>query len=294
MQAQAFVFVLLPGNQDARTTLDGHFYGKNTRVLSEQTPYIDVAGVRFHGVPFQRIVGAKVFETIYAVRKRLRPDATNILLYHGELLDLATSDRYFGDEEHAGYLAARVSFFDDLGLDYVLAGHLHSNFEVQQYRGGFFVYPGSPVSISERELGIRKVNLFDVGDTPTARELETLHYERLTVQLNPFSLTRPTEMIQAALASVHRLARVHLTIEGFVHLGMLQMTEGQLVSDINDALTSQVENVDMRWQDISFVWDQELLIRFLRELENTPHTESKKTEMRELGLRAIAEACGAN
>ena len=35
-------------------------------------------------------------------------------------------------------MPVRLSYFDGMGFDYVLAGHFHTNFEVLRYEGGFF------------------------------------------------------------------------------------------------------------------------------------------------------------
>ena len=111
----------------------------------------DVEGVRVFGLPFEKISGDKVVERLLSMRERLRKSATNILLFHGELLDVGYSRDSYGDDEEAGYMPLRLSSLDGLGFDYVLAGHFHTKFEVQRYDGGFFVYPGSPVSITKKE-----------------------------------------------------------------------------------------------------------------------------------------------
>jgi exonuclease SbcD len=76
----------------------------------------------------------------------LTADKKNILLCHGELLDAFFSRTCFGAEGEGRYMPFKLSYFDDLNIDYVLAGHFHSRFDVWQLKnGGYFVYPGSPI-----------------------------------------------------------------------------------------------------------------------------------------------------
>lgn len=284
-----FQIVIIPGNHDGNSLSDGDYYGDQVRVIADASTFIDVGKVRVHGLPFEKIVGEKVIERVLSVRGNLRLDACNILLYHGELLDLSFSKDSFGEEE-AGYMPVRLSFFDDVGFDYVLAGHFHSNFEVLRYEGGYFVYPGSPVSITRKETGPRRVNLFEVGETPSAVELQTNYYEDVTVVLDPFSADDPMSVIRARLAECADAPKILLTVTGFVDLAALGKTELEFATVIRALKGDRVDAVAAHWHDISSISDSDLFKRFSEQLARTDYSAERKRAIRDLVLESMMEA----
>ncbi len=294
MRSVAFPVVILPGNHDVLALRDGDDYGENVTVLASHDQHLDIGDVRLFGLPFEKIVGGKVLQRLLSIKDRRREGACNILLYHGELLDLSYSGKSFGDEEQGDYMPVRLPFFDNLGIDYVLAGHFHSNFESVRYSDGYFVYPGSPVSVTRKETGIRKVNLFEVGKPPRAETVTSFHYRDLTVYLNPFSSRGPLETIEHELRDSHREARVQLTVTGFVDLQTAGKTEKEFAAAVRELLTPRVELVSAQWRDISEVRRDPLFIRFREKLEESGHTGEAKAELRRLAMESMMEASLAN
>ena len=85
-----------------------------------------------------------------------------------------------------------LSYFNELNVDYVLAGHFHTSFDIRALEnGGFFVYPGSPISITKKEVGQRKINLFELGERPQELKIDSPFYEEIVIELDPFEKKNP-------------------------------------------------------------------------------------------------------
>lgn len=286
--------VILPGNHDARAVVDGDYYGDNVTILDRAGRYIDVEEARIFGLPFERIEGEKILERLYAIRQEVKPGGTNILLYHGELVDMLFSRDRFGEEDQDGYMPVRLWYFDDLGIDYVLAGHLHSSFEVRTFRGGYFVYPGSPVSITRKETGVRQADLLEVGKQPVPVELETSHYEEVVVRLNPFSGDDPLDEVRKRLRRCNKNARVLLTVSGLVDLSALDKTESEFGKQIGALMTPQIEKITQPWKDVGVILENDLFRRSMQKLDAKRLPRAQVLRIRELIVESMMESQDAN
>ena len=124
---KGFKILIIPGNHDSASFGEELYFGEDAEILGEK-PF-DYKNVRFLGLPFEAIEGERLVGRIRSLRDHLLDSNTNILMYHGELLDTFYSRSDFGDEGDARYMPARISYFKDLNIDYVLAGHFHSRFD---------------------------------------------------------------------------------------------------------------------------------------------------------------------
>ena len=158
-----FKIVIIPGNHDKDSYKSGLYFGDDTVILGNSP--LEFNNVRIIGMPFEEAMQREdILSKLCSLKNTLTSDNKNILLFHGELLDAFFSRKDFGEEGEERYMPVRLSYFRDLNVDYVLAGHFHSNLEVRLLEnGGYFVYSGSPVSITKREVGQRKVNIFEIG-----------------------------------------------------------------------------------------------------------------------------------
>jgi len=281
--------ILLPGNHDVRAVAEGDYYGENVTVLSRSDHFLDVNKVRVFALPFEKIDGEKILEKLLWIRQRTSSDKANILLYHGELLDMIYARDGFGDEDIAGYMPVRLSYFDGLGLDYVLAGHFHRNFEVRRYANGYFVYPGSPVSVTKKENGVRRANLFEVGKQPMPIELGTSHFEEVLVRLDPTSQEDPIATIAKRLDSYDDNARVLLTVSGFVDLRSMGKGEAEFAKEIGALMTPQVEKIDQHWNDVSAVVQSDLFERCMDKLAGEDMPQEQRSRVRELVMTSMME-----
>ena len=211
--------VILPGNHD--------YFGQRVTVLADSSRPVDVENTRIVGLPFEDVGAQAVLERLLALKSQVREGAINVLLYHGELVDMMPGAGDFGDEDEHEYMPVRLSTFSGLGFDFVLAGHFHRGYDVRRYEGGYFVYPGSPVSVTKKELGMRNVSLIEPGAPPRPVAINTYHAVGVDFRLDPFSTGDPIETIRARLRDVHPKAAVYLSVSGFADVARTRRTEAE-------------------------------------------------------------------
>jgi DNA repair exonuclease SbcCD nuclease subunit len=189
-------------------------------------------------------------------------------------------------------MPVRLSYFNDLKVDYVLAGHFHKGFDVWQLKeGGYFVYPGSPISITKRETGQRRVNLFELGKPPQEYPLDTPHFEDVTIVCDPFSVKNPLEKVKDRIQSLHPNAQAILTIKGFINGEAIGLTEQKLVDGITKVVRDRcAEPPHYEMRDIRMILEDDLFKSFLIKLNGTGYDETKKEHMRALAIKAMMDA----
>jgi len=282
--------VILPGNHDIGAIEPGDYYGDNVSVFDRSDHFMDFDDVRIFGLPFEKIEGDQVIEKLLWVRQNVRPDGTNILLYHGELLDAVHARDGFGNEDLTMYMPVRLSYFDDLGVDYVLAGHFHVSFEVRKFSDGYFVYPGSPVSVTRKETGVRKANLFEVGGQPTPIKLETDYFDEIIVKLNPLSGEDPLTMVSNQIRSIDKNARIRIRVTGFVDLMSLGKDERDLFKAIGGLMGPGIEEINQTWRDVGFILQSDLFARCVERVETRDLAPDQLTRVRELIMESMMES----
>lgn len=294
-EGRAFETLIIPGNHDAEAFAAGLYFGEGARTLSDRDwskNVVDREGVRFIGMPFEDIKADEFFRRLRSLNELVDPERTNVLMYHGELLD-ASFDRDAFGSEIGRYMPSRLAYFSELGVDYVLAGHFHSNFDVRKLEeGGFFVYPGSPVSITRREVGPRHAALIDVGKEPRPVPLETHHYTRVDIVLDAFSKEDPLKMIKARLHGLNPLAKVLLSVGGAI-----RGSEEELAKAIRQATRNlNVEHHSLTFRDLSRVMEHPVFALFDAHLEalqddmDDPLSKEDAESLRQILIRAMTEA----
>lgn len=288
-----FQIVLLPGNHDSDSYKSGMYFGEDTAILTDLEDCFEYKGVRICGIPFEPIGGEEILYRLRSLLNKFVLDKKkkNILLYHGELLDAFFSRKDFGDEGEERYMPVKLSYFKDLNVDYVLAGHFHSKFEVRRLvNGGYFVYPGSPLSLTKRETGQRKVNIFKLGDPPGEYLLATSYLEEVSIELDPLKDKNPLAMVKDRLKSFPAQARIILTIKGYVDSKEIKMDESELVERIKKISSNRcAELPKFEFKDIQVILEDELFKKLLHKLEQTDYDEKKKRQMRDIAIKAMIE-----
>jgi len=286
-----FRVVLIPGNHDRDAFSPGLYLGESVILLTDPNKPFECEAVRIWGLPFLSEHGEAIIYRLRSLADKLTPEKPNILLYHGELLDAVFGRRDFGDEGMNRYMPVRLSYFKDLRVDYVLAGHFHSRFSVWKLaNGGYFVYPGSPISITKRETGQRKVNIFDLGDPPAEYPLDTPHFEQVTVELDPFEGRTPVEALQSCMRDLHPNSRAILTVKGFINGEAIGMSESELIQRIKRIAATCCVEERYEFRDIRTVLEDSLFKSFCAKLERANYDEKKKGDMRDMAIRAMMEA----
>lgn len=288
-----FQIVLISGNHDSDSYRSGMYFGEDTTILADSEDCFEHKGVRICGIPFEPTGGEEILHKLHSLRDRFTPGKKkNILLYHGELLDAFFSRKDFGDEGEERYMPVKLSYFKDLNVDYVLAGHFHSNFQARRLEnGGFFVYPGSPLSLTKRETGQRKVNIFKLGDPPGEYLLDTPYLEEVNIILDPLKDKVPLEIVKKQLASFPPEAKIILTIKGYINNKEIKMNESELVEEIKKIASKRcTEPPRFEFRDIQTILEDELFKKLLYKLEQADYDDKRKSQMRDIAIKAMSEA----
>lgn len=292
-----FQMILIPGNHDSDSYRSGMYFGEDTTILADLEDCFEYKGVRIWGIPFEPIEGEEILYKLRSLLNKFTLDKKkkNILLYHGELLDAffsRKSRKDFGDEGGERYMPVKLSYFKDLNIDYVLAGHFHSNFQVRRLEnGGFFVYPGSPLSLTKRETGQRKVNIFKLEDPPGEYILNTPYLEEVNIIFDPLKDKVPLEIVKKRLASFPPEAKIILTIKGYVNSKEIKMNESELVEGIKKIASNRcAELPKFEFKDIQTILEDELFKKLLYKLEQADYDEGKKRQIRDIAIKAMSEA----
>ena len=288
-----FDILIIPGNHDKEAFEQGYFYGADVKIINDLDQPIEYDDTVVWGLPFEPLSGTAILNKLRAIKENLNPHKTNILLFHGELLDAFFAKDAFGKEGSERYMPVKRSYFADLGFDYVLAGHFHSNFDIWNLDpSGYFVYCGSPVSITKKETGKRYVNLFETGYPPNKHEIVSFYYERLHVLLDPFETCLPREKLQEELQKIDPNARVLLEIGGYVNCQALSTDESTLISELRSLAEHSCEEINPSLKDVSRVWEDDLFKKYQEKLSQLDLDEDQKAIMTEDVIKAFFELMG--
>lgn len=254
--------LIIPGNHDYGAFQDGFFWGKNTHVFLNPTDPLKINDVYFWGIPFfegNEDAVATLISRLDHQAKTLAPEAIHLLLFHGELLDISGPSAFYGEQPGRLYLPAQLAFFKGKIWQYILAGHFHSNFHALQFEGQkFFVYPGSPISITRKETQRRRVNIFQPGEAPGEHVLETPYYHPLSLTLTPQDTWESViTFVQERLEPLPSYARPLLRISGMFDSFLLKRNEQQLFTDLQAAFP-QVEIDDYQATDLHHLLSDDL------------------------------------
>ncbi len=227
-----FPIFILPGNHDTRSFQQGHFFGSNVTIINDSQPQqLDQAAI--YGIPFQPLSTKQLNQKIQDLNRKLDPKVTNILLFHGELTDLFFSGSDFGDEGDQRYLPLQLNLLAETNFDYCLAGHFHTNFVVKQFKNksrkkAYFVYPGSPVSITSKETGQRSTALIRIGQAPEPVKINSHHFQQVQLTFNPEDDLKKFEQLEQQLTNLSAQATALITVTGFFSQEKIGLSEAQL------------------------------------------------------------------
>lgn len=287
-----FTTIIIPGNHDGGAFRSGLYFGDRVKVITGLDKPVDTGAALIFGFPYESYTGEQVAYLLQGLAGKLSQDLPNILLYHGELLDAYFSSWEWGDEGEQRYMPVKLSFFQGIPVDYVLAGHFHSRFAVWDLpEGGYFVYPGSPVAITSREKGRRKANLFKLGEAPGENMLSTFHLEQINLELEPGGGLDPVAQLAERLSETHPAAELLLTVRGFINSRLLGVSEQELVDKIKQAAGNRLyKEAEFLFQDISGILEDGLYKAFVEKLERMNYPSEQQQNIQEMVIRAMAGA----
>ena len=286
-----FRTIILPGNHDATMYSDGMYLGDGVEIITEYERTIELDDVAFFGLPFRKEYSTndKVAEILADMSRKASSDKTNILIYHGDLLDLLFSKDDFGNEE--GYMPIKAADFDRTNFRYILAGHFHRTFNICDLpNGGYFVYPGSPVSTTTKETGKRNVNIFTVGERPEPFSIDTFHYEYINIHFDPLNDEHPVEIVDKACKSVDKNTKVILKVDGYVNCTKFDLNEKKIQDEIDKKLGKFIEGVaQYEFKDVSKILEDDIFKRFIQKLDAKNIDMNKRQEYIDLLISAFSQ-----
>ncbi len=283
-----FDVVLIAGNHDCSICKGMSFGTKAWPLTSIDKPF-EKEDVTIWGLPFEDLQDEEIIEKLDSLRTRLDKDRSNILVYHGELLDALFRKDDSGEEGERRYMPLKLSYFEGIPIAYVLSGHFHSSFSVRPLpNGGHFVYPGSPVSITRKETGRRSINLFEVGKNPSQFFLNTFHFEDIAITLDPFSTKPPLDAIREEIAKKHFKSSLSLTVQGFMDCQAIGMTETEFVAAANQEAKGKC-SISFQFKNIQDILADDLFKSFVKKLDQKNLDERERKEMLSLAIEAMKE-----
>jgi exonuclease SbcD len=279
-----YEFIIIAGNHDEKAFGSEAFLGEKVKIIRNLTEPLEYENLRFFGFPFRNITSGEVRNNLRKIKELTSGDKVNLLLFHGELLDHSFSGSDFGDEE-INYMSVRLSFFNNLNLKYVLAGHFHTNFQVYELdSGGFFVYPGSPISITRKETGRRSVNLFEVGNPPTQYKINTPYYKKLTLSIYPEGDVFPLAKIKKKIRKSPKEAKLLVSLTGYTE--EKEEDFHKKIKELEDKYGNlEIEN---RVRGIKHLAEDELFKAFNSKLEKL--NPSRKQKIKKLVIKSLLES----
>lgn len=286
---------IIPGNHDARSFEDRAFFGPRVKVIGSFTDKYETGDAVITGIPFKNINELELYSILRNISENLNPDKCNILLYHGELLDSYYSRKDFGEEGDSRYMPVRLDFFTELKFDYILAGHFHTNYNVWEFGrqggSGYFVYSGSPVSVTRRETGKRKVNIFNTHEAPREILLDSFFYESININLDPFSDIDPVTAVKQNLSLADPRARLLLVIDGYINSTKHGIDETKFNEELDVIKNNKkIEEVVFNAVDLGRILEDDLFKTFDSKLNSGAYSTSEKSAMREIFLKAMMES----
>ncbi len=286
-----FKIVIIPGNHDHQSYRQGIYLGEDTVILNQPGQSFSLGEVTIWALPFHQTGGEEIVRELHSISGSIDSGQTNILLYHGELLDTFYSRRDFGEEGETRYMPAKLSYFEGLNIDYILAGHFHSSFDTRRLGdGGYFVYPGSPVSITTRETGRRGVNLFQPGAPPEKFLLDTPHYEQIEVKLDPLGEGNPSEIVREKLHRMHPMAKAIVNVTGYINSREWGITEKQLVEELKELSREREARINHDFRDVGTILEDDLFRDFNNKLKRRDCSQRRKEQLKEMTIRAMMES----
>ncbi len=285
----SFQTVILPGNHDYKAYRSGLYFGENVSVISNWEEPVEVGDALFWGLPHETLSSDKIVRRLKDLGTRMDPKRTNYLLFHGELLDAYFSSDDMGDEGDQRYMPVKLSYFADLPVKHILAGHFHSRYAAWSLPGGgLFIYPGSPSAVTRREIGIRKANLVDQDGNASELILDASHYERVFLNLDPFSDINPIEQLEHNLQEMHPRAKIILSVSGYYNGAALGLTENELVDAIKAKIESYtIDELVVEFEDIRHILEDDLFKKFREKLSLTDYTREQQEQAEQMLINAF-------
>jgi exonuclease SbcD len=268
-----FQIIVIPGNHDRDAYRKNLDFGSDLHILTKlPMDAVKQEKVNIVGVPFLEKPSE---ELIASLREAVEKKFVNILLLHCTL-DISYAPADFGEEQEKEYFPIDSYTLSGLGFDYVLAGHFHADFVKKDLgEGCLFVYPGSPISLSWKHLGRRKVALLDTEKRDIKEiPINSFYYDVLRVQIRPGSETQRLQEISKWVES-HADLTCELKIAVTGHGEMSENLFGELLE--KSARSAQIE--DNTYRNVEDILRHPIYHDFKQLLQNRKDLTEKRDDI---------------
>jgi len=284
LSGNSFKVLIIPGNHDQFAFRGDVHYGSDVTAVLE-TPYktMDFDDVRIVAIPYSE---KRIVDLVTDLNASLVKEKTNVLVAHCTLDLLGMSKEVMGDEQDCKYMPVSCETLRLIGFDYILAGHCHSSYKVYPIDSAkWFVYPGSPISITEKEQGKRSVNLLDTTSGLREISLDTPYFLTLRAEVKPGKEKEALESLALELQG-------HTKGSGIIDVeisGFIQMDENDFEKIIQDAVEPyQIRKIDKTYDDIPYILDDSLYKMYREEILRSKELDDDiREEMENLVLEAF-------
>lgn len=251
-----FKVIIAPGNHDFLIFDSSRDFGEDSIVLYEDSNVYEdrEMGVRFSTVPYSTKLPPSAFmEKLSRLAGRLSPNLFNIFIFHGDLEEIVQKvgfRRAIAGEEKEGAFSLSLNALKRFpNIKLVLAGHYHNAGEpmpISEIRGNqFFVYSGSPVSVTKNDSGPRNIMNVEISEdfarvSLSRILLDSFYYEKLSIYLKGTE-SDPLEEIKKRVDDAllrGPSSQILLNISGYVN-SAISLPEAQLKDKLME-LSQQV------------------------------------------------------
>lgn len=265
-----FKVIAIPGNHDIEAYNRNLDFGEDIRMITKR-PFdiISFDTVSIVSIPFTENL---TDELVVELEKAVNPDKVNILLLHCTL-DLSYENLDFGEEERKSYFSISSSLLSKFGYDFILAGHFHKDYYRKNLEGGsIFIYPGSPLSLTRKEIGQRRVALIDTNaGTISSIQLDTPFYDKCRALVRPGSEAETLSNIQRWIQERSgKSCKYLIEVSGFGEMDEIEFRESLHEIAPSAELYNEYKNVEN-------VLSHVLFRRFKEKLEEKEDISQKET-----------------
>jgi DNA repair exonuclease SbcCD nuclease subunit len=269
--SNTFEIIAIPGNHDVEAYSGNLDFGSNLKVAVKE-PYevFRRNNTTIIALPFTATLNEKILSQL---QKEIEKDETTVLLIHCTL-DIGFSTGDFGEEEIYRYCPVSKTTLSRLGFDYVLAGHFHRSTTILQLEEkGRFVYPGSPVSHSMKEIGKRQAVLVDTKENECkAIPLRSFYYDIYHITATPGMEEHVVRSVKEWVSERHNDGcSPKVIVDGFIEKDELSFRNA-----IEEA--AKGADIDHLYRNVKEVLEHLLFVRFKKKLVERNIEQKKEIE----------------
>jgi len=281
-----FEVIVIPGNHDVEAYKGNLDFGSDLKVaIKEPYELFTKDSTLIVALPFTPSLNEGLLARL---KKETERRETTILLIHCTL-DIGFSVGDFGEKETHKYCPISKATLSNLGFDYILAGHFHSNTTILQLgEKTKFVYPGSPVSHSTREIGKRQIVLIDTveGDCKSI-QLQSFYrdffYVTVTPEKEEYVITKIREWINERRNDICSLK---IVVDGFIAKD--EQTFRREIEKVAEEVERANVEIEHLYRDVKVVLEHPLYLRFKEKLNEKNLEEEKQKKIEHMVINALA------